>query len=84
MAVAKPTISGAGGSATWIWSKVTLRGHEASQRFDRPSCHRIETGTAGIEIGNNRAAHTLKLAPVTAWFVRERPRLRVVQTDITV
>lgn len=26
----------------------------------------------------------MKLGPVTAWFVRERPRLRVVQTGITV
>jgi polar amino acid transport system substrate-binding protein len=26
----------------------------------------------------------MKLAPVTAWFVRDRPKLRVVQTGITV
>ena len=26
----------------------------------------------------------MKLAPVTAWFVRDRPRLRVVETGITV
>ena len=26
----------------------------------------------------------MKLAPVTAWFVRDRPRLRIVETGITV
>ena len=26
----------------------------------------------------------MKLAPVTAWFVRDRPKLKVVQTGITV
>jgi len=26
----------------------------------------------------------MKLAPVTAWFVRDRPKLKVVETDITV
>ena len=26
----------------------------------------------------------MKLAPVTAWFVRDRPQLKVVQTGITV
>jgi polar amino acid transport system substrate-binding protein len=26
----------------------------------------------------------MKLAPVTAWFVRDRPKLRVVETGITV
>jgi polar amino acid transport system substrate-binding protein len=25
----------------------------------------------------------MKLAPVTAWLVRDRPRLKVVQTEIT-
>ena len=26
----------------------------------------------------------MKLGPVTSWFVRDRPRLKVVQTGITV
>jgi ABC-type amino acid transport substrate-binding protein len=26
----------------------------------------------------------MKLAPVTSWYVRDRPKLRVVQTGITV
>jgi polar amino acid transport system substrate-binding protein len=26
----------------------------------------------------------MKLAPVTAWFVRDRPKLKVLQTGITV
>jgi polar amino acid transport system substrate-binding protein len=41
----------------------------------------IETALADLSSGGCDAF--MKLAPVTHWFVRDRPRLRVVQTGIT-
>ena len=41
----------------------------------------IETALEDLSTGGCDAF--MKLAPVTAWFVRDRPKLRVVQTGIT-
>jgi ABC-type amino acid transport substrate-binding protein len=41
----------------------------------------IEKVLDDLSIGNCDAF--MKLAPVTAWFVRDRPKLKVVQTGIT-
>jgi polar amino acid transport system substrate-binding protein len=41
----------------------------------------IETALADLSTGGGDAF--MKLAPVTAWFVRDRPRLKVVETGIT-
>jgi polar amino acid transport system substrate-binding protein len=41
----------------------------------------IEQALADLTTGGCDAL--MKLAPVTAWLVRDRPRLKVVQTDIT-
>jgi polar amino acid transport system substrate-binding protein len=41
----------------------------------------IETALA--DLSNGRCDAFMKLAPVTHWFVRDRPRLKVVQTGIT-
>jgi polar amino acid transport system substrate-binding protein len=41
----------------------------------------IESALADLSTGGCDAF--MKLAPVTAWFVRERPKLKVVQTGIT-
>ena len=41
----------------------------------------IETALDDLSTGGSDAF--MKLAPVTAWFVRDRPKLKVVQTEIT-
>ena len=40
--------------------------------------------TQDDRLGSSAENWCMKLAPVTAWFVRERPRLKVVETGITV
>ena len=42
-----------------------------------------QIGTALADLSNGGCDAFMKLAPVTHWFVRDRPRLRVVQTGIT-
>ena len=44
--------------------------------------HEIEQALDDLSSGGCDAF--MKLAPVTSWFVRDRPRLRVVETDLTV
>jgi polar amino acid transport system substrate-binding protein len=43
--------------------------------------HEIETALDDLSTGGCDAF--MKLAPVTAWFVRDRPKLKVVQVGIT-
>ena len=43
--------------------------------------HEIEKALGGLSTGGCDAF--MKLAPVTAWLVRDRPRLKVVQVGIT-
>ena len=43
-----------------------------------------EIGNALDDLSTGGCDAFMKLAPVTSWFVRDRPKLRVVQTGITV